>query len=55
MRIRAVYENNVFTRFKGLRAVTSIILMHITYLIRKLRIIVFIVIHTTHQRNLFRK
>jgi len=30
MRIRAVYQNNVFTRFKGLRAVTPIILMHIT-------------------------
>ena len=30
MRIRAVYENNVLTRFKGLRAVTPIILMHIT-------------------------
>jgi len=30
MRIRAVYENNAFTRFKGLRAVTPIILMHIT-------------------------
>jgi len=30
MRIRAVYENNVFTRFKGLRAVTPIILIHIT-------------------------
>jgi len=30
MRIRADYENNVFTRFKGLRAVTPVILMHIT-------------------------
>jgi len=30
MRIRAVNENNVFTRLKGLRAVPPIILMHIT-------------------------